>query len=139
MQRFLTLVVVVGLGALLWWVWSGDIQTSFFNVETAETVEENTSIKTSAKRKPAVKGLRRTEKVSVKTSEKEIYITIEANENGVFLTEINGKEVLQKVSSKEVFSLDVKLGILSFWEIDPESSNLKFKSINLTEFVKTLE
>ncbi len=135
MQRFFTLVFAVGLVVLLWWIWTGDMETSFFIKGIEKPLEE----KVVVTKVPERKGIRRTEKVLVQTPEKEIKMTVEASENGVFLIEINEKEVSQKISSKEVFSLNIEAGMLSFWEIDPESGSLKFKSINLTEFVKTLK
>lgn len=136
MNKILSVFLFIFLTGALWFLWKGYCIQDFFNSSTEISEEDSAENK-----KSMVKGVRRKETVSVKLPAVEAPLEVEvvADENGVFLNKIGNLEVNQQLSDKEVYSLDIKNGILKFWEIHTETNNLKFKSINLVEFLIQME
>ena len=133
MQKFLTVFLFLLLTVAIWFVWKGGLTKQYFVTEGI--------VSTETEKTPTRKGVRRKEKVSVELpdSEAPLEVIVEADENGIFLSKIGDLEVNQRLSDKEIISLDIKNGILKFWEINEETNQLKFKSINLVEFLLRLD
>lgn len=140
MQKILTAFLFLFLAGAIFFLWEEEKVKNFF-VSKQENLVINEKEKVEESESEKVKGIKRKETIAIKLPAVEAPLEVEVvvDEKGIFLSKIGEMEVNQQLTDKEVYSLDIKNGILKFWEIHRDTNNLKFKSINLVEFLIQFE
>lgn len=134
MKRLLAALSFLVLLFLIWFFWSMQdlkkIPIEDVSVEApAEDIEENKTLKFKPEKK----------EVKISLDDSNIDVEVSSDDNGLFITKIDGKKINKRVSDHPVQRLAVHNGIMSFWEINTETESLKYRSLNLNALVDRLE
>lgn len=120
MKKILTALFFLVLVLLLVWLWKGKVSKPVTWTDDQPAVE----VSNTTREKPAPR-------VTAGPA-----VEVKSDENGVIITKIGDQKVYKVVSRKPVKRLDVRNGLMSFWEVDEEAGTLKYKTVNVNEFME---
>ena len=121
MKKILTALFFLALILILVWLWKGKVAKPVTWDGTQQVVEAPGSTARSKPQPRVAEGPA---------------VEVKSDENGVIITKIGDQKVYKVVSRKPAKRLDVRNGLMTFWEVDEEAGTLKYKTVNVNEFIK---
>ncbi len=131
MKRLLTAFAFLALMLLIWWLWNRDQNKTpviSSDIIASEGIVSDTK---ATPKKPKLKFKPQKRQLKVPITQKNIDVEVKSDKNGVVITSLGGKELHKVVTKNPVDRLTVKGSAMTFFEVDPQTGQLTFKSINL--------